>query len=218
MRRMLVLLFALVSLPTVCLAGSIDNVTNYQINITATWIETNPACVSNCTETMNLSYEFESNLDVLNPNSPTYGIYGWVPMDTLQESSSGFMGSFSFQRFSAIPASGLWEDDGLPSADGIPFNNAFSASGYRDEIDLGIMGPGLSGRGGPHMFISDCFTESCQNAYPGVTPEDIMDNRETFTAVKVPAGDSAWELLFVSTIICTFGLFVKYRLGLTPSR
>ncbi len=211
--RKLGILLVLTFLPTLCLAGSIDNITTYQINITATWIETNPACVLNCTETMNLSYKFESNLDVLNPNSPTHGIYGWVQMDTMQESSSGFMGSFS-NSFSHAPA--LWEDDGTPSADGIPFYNVFN--GPTDEIDVGVLGPGLSGRGGPDLFIADCVTYSCQNAYPGVTPEDIMDNRETSTAVKVPAFDSMWELLVVSVGVCTFGLFVKHRLGLTPSR
>jgi hypothetical protein len=45
-----------------------------------------------------------------------------------------------------------------------------------------------------------------------------MDNRETSTAVKVPAGDSAWELVFVTAIVCTFGFFVKHRLDLAPSR
>ena len=204
MHRVLVLLLTLAFLPALCHADTI----NYQINVTGTWIETNPSCVLNCTETMNLSYVFESNLDFLNPNSPTSYIYGWVKMDTLQESSSGFMGSFS-NSFSNAPA--LWEDDGTPSGDGIPFYNSFNANGYRDEIDLGVMGPGLSGRGGPDLFIGDCFTESCQNAYPGVPREDILDNRETSTAVKVPAFDSAWELLLISTIVCTFGLFVKHR-------
>ena len=60
MRKIVVLLFALAFLPTFCLAGSIDTI-NYQINISATWIETNPACVSNCTENMNISYVFELN-------------------------------------------------------------------------------------------------------------------------------------------------------------
>jgi hypothetical protein len=206
MHRVLVLLLTLVFLPVLCRADSID-VVNYQINITSTWIATNPACISNCTETMNLSYVFESNLDVFNPNSPNRGIFGWVEMNTLQESSSGFMGSFIFTRF---PASGLWEDDGQPSADGMPFYNTLNAP--TDEIDLGIMGPGLSGKGGPDLFISDCFTESCQSAYPRVNPQaEIMANRETSTAVPVPAFDSAWELLLVSAGVCTFGLFVKHR-------
>jgi hypothetical protein len=218
MRRILVLLFALAFLPTLCLAGSIDNfdVTTYQINITATWIATNPLCALNCTETMNISYRFESNLDVFNPNSSTDGIYGWVEMNTVQESSSGFMGSFTF-RPNYPPASGLWEDDGAPSADGLPFYNVFNGS-PTDEIDIGVMGPGLSGRGGPDMLIYDCFTESCQSSYPGIPGEDIRANTESSTAVQLPAGDSAWELVLVMAIVCTIGLFVKHRLGLTPSR
>ena len=208
MRKLVVLLFPLACLSTVCLADSIDTV-NYQINITATWIETNPACLSNCTETMNLSYIFELNV---NPNS-TSSALGWVQMNTMQESSSGFMGSFT-NSFSSAPA--LWEDDGQPGADGIPFYNTFNAP--TDEIDLGVMGPGLSGRGGPDLFIADCVTANCQNAYPGVFPEDIMANRETSTAVKVPAFDSAWELLLISAITCTYGFFVKHRRSLAPSR
>jgi hypothetical protein len=202
MHRVLVLLLTLAFLPALCHADTI----NYQINVTGTWIETNPSCVLNCTETMKLSYEFESNLEVFNPNSPTAGIYGWVPMNTMQVTASGFLGSFAFLP-SFNPVSGLWEDDNFPSADGIPFFNA-----QMDEIDLGVQGPGLSGRGGPDLFIHSCnFSNDCVNAYPGVFPLDIMANNTTSTAVRVPAFDSAWELLLVSAIFCTFGLFVKHR-------
>ena len=214
MRKILVLLFALAFLPTLCLAGSIDNfdVTTYQINITATWIATNPLCALNCTETMNISYRFESNLDVFNSNSPTAGTYGWVEMNTVQESSSGFMAPF----FVIPNRSGLWADYASPGADGLPFYDA-DPNGQRDEIDIGFMGPGLNGIGGPRMIIWDCMTESCGDAYQH-SAQLILANSESSTAVQVPAGDSALELVLVTAIVCTFGLFVKHRLGLTPSR
>ena len=68
------------------------------------------------------------------------------------------------------------------------------------------------------LFYACNFSSDCHDAYPGIYPGDIMDNRETSTAVKVPAGDSAWELVFVTAIVCTFGFFVKHRLDLAPSR
>ena len=158
------ILLALAFLPTFCLAGSINNfdVTTYQINISATWIETNPACVSNCTENMNISYRFDLNNSF---NSGTSEALGWVEMNTLKESSSGFLGSFS--PTTNFPASGLWEDDGAPSADGLPFyNTLFSANGYSDEIDVGMMGPGVVPfENSPDMYIYNCFSETCQNAY-----------------------------------------------------
>jgi hypothetical protein len=212
--RTIFVLLALAFLPVLCKADPIG-VTDYQINITATWIETNPACISNCTENMNISYVFEKN------NSPNVQGFGWVDLSTLQESSSGFLGSFVFKG----PTSGLWEDDLMPSADGMPFyNSLLNEKGYSDEIDLGMMGPGLYkgnefNNGGPYMFIYDCFSESCQNAYPRTNPqEEKMANRETSTAVKVPAFDSMWELIVVSVGACTFGFFVKHRLVLAPSR
>jgi hypothetical protein len=210
--RTIFVLLALAFLPVLCKADPIG-VTDYQINIAATWIETNPACVSNCTENMNISYRFELNLNVLNPNSPTAGIYGWVDLSTLQESSSGFLGSFAFTG----STSGLWADDLQPSVDAPEFHNSLT-----DEIDLGVMGPGLYNRndvhnGGPDMNIYDCFSEACHNAFSPPF-QTIQANYETSTAVALPAGDSAWELVFVSAIVCTFGLFVKHRLGLTPTR
>ena len=159
MRRIFVLLLTLAFLPTLCLAGSIDNfnVTNYQINITATWIETNPSCVLNCTETMNLNYEFELNLDAFNQNSPTLGIYGWVPLNTMQVSASGFLGSFSLEnphiisRVWSIPT--LWVDNeiGGPFDGGMPFEGTGTFP-FTDEIDLGNPGPGL-----PGQFFLDQF-------------------------------------------------------------
>jgi hypothetical protein len=212
MRKLVVLLFVLAFLPTLCLAGSIDDVTTYQINITATWIETNPACVSNCTENMDLSYRYESNLDVFNPNSPNAGIFGWVEMNTIQESSSGFLGSF-FDNVSNLPPNTLWTDYGRHFGDGMPFVNSLD-----DEIDLGNQGPGLSNSGPPLMYIYSCtYDQSCRDAYPGVFTQYVMANRETSTAVQVPAFDSAWELLLISAIACTFGFFVKHRLDLAPS-
>ena len=141
MRNIFVLL-ALAFLPVLCQADPIG-VTDYQMNITATWIATNPTCGLNCTETMNISYVFDLN------NSPNVDARGWVELDTLKESSSGFMGAFAFNS-SFAPASGLYEDDGAPSGDGLPFFNA-----QRDEIDLGFMGPGLGAEKGvgPYMFI-----------------------------------------------------------------
>jgi hypothetical protein len=210
--RTIFVLLALAFLPVLCKADPIG-VTDYQMNITATWIATNPLCGTNCTETMNLSYVFE-----LNNGSPCIyeqGCAGWIQTDTLRVSSSGFMGAFAFNS-SFAPASGSYEDDGAPSADGLPFFNA-----QRDEIDLGFMGPGLGSEKnfGPYMFIYACnFSTDCHDAYPGVPPSDILDNRETSTAVKVPAFDSAWELLLGSAIACTFGFFVKHRLDLAPSR
>jgi hypothetical protein len=200
MHRVLVLLLTLVFLPVLCRADSID-VVNYQINISATWIETNPACVSNCTENMNISYVFELNT---NPN-PTSGAFGWVDLSTLKESSSGFLGSFAFTG----STSGLWEDDLEPSVDALEFHNSLSAN--PDEIDLGQMGPGLTNvrNGSPDMYIYDCFSETCLNAY-SPPYQYIQANSESSTAVPVPAGDSVWILL-VSAIACTFGFFVKQR-------
>jgi hypothetical protein len=200
MHRVLVLLLTLVFLPVLCRADSID-VANYQINISATWIETNPACVSNCTENMNISYVFELNT---NPN-PTSVAFGWVDLSTLKESSSGFLGSFAFTG----PTSGLWEDDLEPSVDALEFHNSLSANA--DEIDLGQMGPGLTTvrNGSPDMYIYDCFSETCLNAY-SPPYQYIQANSESSTAVAVPAGDSVWILL-VSAIAWTFGFFVKQR-------
>lgn len=204
MRRILVLLFALACFPTFCLADSINSFDEYQINVRATWVATNPDCGFNCTETMSISYRFLVNTQP----DPNGSARGWVDVSTLQESSSGFMGSFDFQH--NYPASGFYEDDGFPSADGLPFYNVFN--GTTDEIDLGFMGPGVAaGETYPDMFIWACRTYSCQNALTGVFPEDIRANTESSTAVKVPAGDSAWELLLVSAIVCTFSLFVKHQ-------
>lgn len=207
MRGSFVLLLALAFLPTLCLADSINDVTNWQINTTATWIEANPACVSNCTETMNLSYEFESN-----PNPTANGIFGWVPMDTLQVTAFGFLGAFTPDPY----APALWEDDHMPGADSIPFFNADNAQ--RDEIDVGFLGPGVSGdwNGGPRVFIYDCFSDDCVAAYsanPYVIADNyIVANSIVSTAVKMPDYDSAWQLLLISAIACTFGFFVKHRL------
>jgi hypothetical protein len=199
-------LLALAFLPALCHADPID-VTNYQMNITATWIETNPACVSNCTENMNISYVFELNNSF---NTGTSEGLGWVEMNTLKESSSGFLGSFS--PTTGFPASGLWEDDGGPSADGLPFyNTLLSANGYSDEIDLGKMGPGVvPSENYADMYIYDCFSETCQNAYSGPY-EYIRPNTESSTAVQVPAGDTGWELTIASMFFCAAGLWVKHR-------
>jgi hypothetical protein len=208
--RTIFVLLALAFLPVLCKADPIG-VTDYQINIAATWIETNPACVSNCTENMNISYVFELNT---NPN-PTSGAFGWVDLSTLKESSSGFLGSFAFGG----PTSGLYEDDLQPSVDALEFHNSLLNNvGYADEIDLGQMGPGLTNvrNGSPDMYIYDCFSETCLNAY-SPPYQYIQANSESSTAVPVPAGDSVWILL-VSAIACTFGFFVKHRLDLAPSR
>jgi hypothetical protein len=179
------------------------------MNVTATWIATNPLCGSNCTETMDLSYVFELNNG---SNACMYpNCYGWVQMNTMQESSSGFLGSFAYNPSFTQP-SGLWEDDGQPSDDGIPFFNA-----QLDEIDLGFMGPGLGYEKnfGPDLLIYNC--SDCHDAYPGVDPEDIDANYATSTAVQMPAGDTEWKLLLASMFLCAAGVWVMRRLGLTPA-
>jgi len=218
MRRVLVLLLALAFLPTLCLAGSINNfnTTDYQVNVTGTWVETNPLCVVNCTETISMSYEFESNLDAFNPTAATYGIFGWAVMNTIQVSASGFLGSF-FDPYSSLPSSSLWADNGRPLSEGIPILDSEG-----DEVDLGNLGPGLSNTGAADFYIYNCQYQPaiCHPAFPNYPTSNayIFANTTTSTVVPVPAFDSAWELLLISAIACTFGLFVKHRLGLTPSR
>ncbi len=214
--RKLGILLALAFLPTLCLAGSIDNF--YQVNVTGQWTATNPLCISNCTETVTMSYEYEKNNDVFNQNSPTNGIFGWIVGSTVKGTSSGFLGAFnSFQL-------GLMPDYGSTS-----LAPAFYTSlGF--EVDLANPDPGVTYEGsyygsytvGPaNLLIYDCGNVSiCQTLYP-YDPEatDILPaDKTTAVITPVPAGDSAWELILVSAIVCTFGLFVKHRLGLTPSR
>ena|ERR1017187_1826779 len=206
MHRVFILLLAF--LPTLCRATQID-VTNYQIDVTGNWVETNPSCVSNCTETININYEFESNLDVFNPTATTNGIYGWIVASTMQVTSSGFLGD-SFAAPSFVPPGGLWADYGPQLSLGFPFFNS-----QRDEVDLGNPGPGLSNTGPATLLIYNCpYSDDCINAYPpslGEPPFDIIANNTTATVVQVPAFDSAWELLLISAIACTVGLFVKHR-------
>ena len=209
MRRVLVLLLALAFLPTLCRAGSID-VTNYQVDVSGKFVEANPSCVSNCTETISVGYEFESNLDVFNPTSPTNGIYGWVVTSTIQVTSSGFLGSFSPASF----ISGLWAHNGPQYSLGFPFVNSLG-----DEIDLANPGPGLSNTGPATLLIYDCVsTRECANAYPGNPSSYIFANSTTATVVPMPESSPAWQFLLISASACTVGLFVKHRLGLTPSR
>ena len=100
MRRVLVLLVALAFLPALCRAQI--NITNYQVSITGNWTETNPSCISNCTATASISYEFEENNDAFNSASPNVGIYGWIVNSTIQTQSTGFLGTFT-----NVPTSGL---------------------------------------------------------------------------------------------------------------
>jgi hypothetical protein len=204
-------LLALTLLSAFCHADTI----NYQINVIGNWTETNPACVSNCTETVNMNYEFEQNLDVFNPTSPTNGIYGWMVNSTLQASSSGFLGSFI-----NLPTSGLRPDLSPTDSQAMAF---YTSLGF--EVDLANPGPGLVYSGyntGPaKLLIYDCYQVStCFSMYPEDSDgtDYLFANNTTVTVVQVPAFDSAWELLLISTIACTVGLFVKHRPGLTPSR
>jgi hypothetical protein len=210
MRRVFVLLLALAFLPVLCQA-QID-VTDYQIDITATWIGTGAPCVSNpsnCTETISMDYEFESNLDVFNPASPTAGIYGWIPMGTMRETSSGFLGSFT-PLFSPDLSNVLWVDTGRQLADGLPFFNSQPSNPQGDEIDLGNQGPGLSNSGPANVYIYNC-RDDCHYAFPNYPSDNgyIPANYTTFTTVQMPSGDTEWELLLVSMFICTAGLWVK---------
>ena len=199
MHRVLILLLAF--LPALCHADTI----NYQINVTGNWTETNPACVSNCTETINMSYEFELNQDVFNLNSPNADILGWIVESTLKVNSSGFLGSFSPSVF----APSLWTvyDNALGLSQGYPIYNS-----QRDEVDLANPAPGLLNTSPTTLLLYNCpYSNDCVDAYPGVDPEYILANNTTATVVPVPAGDSAWELLLISAIACTAGLFVKHR-------
>jgi hypothetical protein len=83
-----------------------------------------------------MDYEFESNLDVFNPTATTNGIYGWVPMDTIQVTSSGFLGS------SFAPGS---------TSGALPIFNS-----QLDEVDLANQGPGLSNSGPATLLIYNC--------------------------------------------------------------
>ena len=69
------------------------------------------------------------------------------------------------------------------------------------------------------MLIYNCYNvSSCQTLYPNdADATDIRANNTTAVVTPVPDGDSAWELVLVTAMVCTFGLFVKHRRGLAPS-
>jgi len=206
--RTIFVLLALALLPVLCQADPM-NVTDYQINVIGTWIETNPSCVSNCTENMSLSYEFESNRDFNNANSPYYGVYGWIVGSTFTVNSSGFLGSFTGG------GPGLETVDGLGMSEG--YDGIYNSNG--DEIDLANPSPGLNNPYPARLLIEECPPSSndCINAYPGIHPEFIPANTTTAVVIPVPAGDSAWQLLLASMFICSAGLWVKHGLGLNST-
>ena len=191
MRRVLILL--LVLLPSLGWAGSIDT-TAYQVNVSGTWLSTNPSCVSNCTETMSMSFVYDAYPGLVND------VYGVIPLSTFQMASSGFLGSF-------IPpssTSGLMQVDDF--ADGIAFRSSLG-----DEIDLdhfGFLGPNPI-----RLFIYDCFSAECSDAYPHHIPSPayIDANALTTTVVQVPDEPSGWVLLLISAVACGFGLRVNHR-------
>jgi hypothetical protein len=148
MRKVLVLLLALASLPVLCQAQT--DVTNYQVDVISDWVETNPSCVSNCTETISMDYEFELNLDYGNPTSPTSDIYGWYQGDTFQINSSGFLGSFVLAPHTP---EGLWGSYGPTVGLSIYF---FNRQG--DDVGLSNQVPSVANSAVPSRLLLDCNT------------------------------------------------------------
>lgn len=203
MSRVLVLLFALAFLPTLCRA-QVD-VANYQIDVTGEWISTNPSCGSNCTETMNMDFVYERNLD---PSSGTTSPFGWIDLNTFQVDSSGFLGQFSFlPRFNPVNSPGLWAIYGISATDLPVFNSALDEVDLHDQTFFGPVPTSL-------ILYSCPYSNNCANAYPGQYPADISANTTTTKIVAMPESDPTWQLLLVLAMVFAISLLVKHRLGL----
>ena len=86
MRKFVILLTALVLCPLWATADSIVDV-----NIWGTFTATQP-CTVNCTETIGISFQFDSASIVYGHYGPQYA---WAVPGTINVSASGFLGSFT---------------------------------------------------------------------------------------------------------------------------
>jgi hypothetical protein len=183
-------LLALVFLATSAWADSV-----YDVNVWGTWNSKNSSCVSNCTETIGMSFLFVAN--------PDPGVYGWIDLSSFKMGSSGFLGSFGLPN-GATDAFGL-----LPvghEADGLAFRNSLG-----DEIDLNHFGflnnPPIS------LFVYDCLSDECRNGFPHsfTSAAYIEADYMKATVVSVSDGTSTWEALSITTLVCTLAMVVRAR-------
>jgi len=200
MRRLLIVLAILV----VCSAPTWADNVEYDVNAWATFTATQP-CSFNCTETIGLNFLYMPPSDFLpNPGSDASST-GQIVLGSMNESSSGFLGSLSYPTGPNISIQGY-----------IPFANSM-----HDEVDLRapVLFPGdtspvdgiLPGINTTSFDLFYCYSQTCNNAmgpdadlHPSPSSQFVV-----VTPVQVPDGDSPLVLSFGA--LGTFALAWRWR-------
>jgi hypothetical protein len=168
------------------------------VSIWGKFTPTSTSCISNCTESINVRFQFDTASIVTTPGDPN----GWIDPSTFQISSSGYLGSFSQV---ITPGQGIevhWNDQYIP---------LFDSS--RDELDIRTpVGPDPR-----HPIFFPVGTNTIQWYFYtcGSGCQGGSSSRPQFTeygseVTPAPDGDS-WLVASVAAIVLGFATWNRYR-------
>jgi len=146
---------------------------------------TSAAPCSVCTETINISFEFDDTL--IPVHSPTPNVPAGVVPGTTMVDASGFLGQLTM---------GSGNGDGLGlgySEQGyVPFFNSACVQPSCDELDLEatgpLLGPFFTPGANTYMYFYSCASLACKTAYPDAQGTGYVkpSNPGTITITAVP--------------------------------
>ena len=197
MRRLLVVLAAVAfcSIPTWA-----DNI-EYDVNAWATFTATQP-CSSNCTETIAMNFLYKPPSDFLPSTNSVLSYTGEIVPGSMDESSSGFVGSLIAGATISTQAY-------------VPFSDLMG-----DEFDLDVpvrigtdqdgIQPGFNTLGFELFY---CPSEVCQTKMRGPNPIELHPGPTSYftvvTPVQVPDGDSSLPISL--SALGAFALVWRWR-------